>query len=60
MEPLPSPARTAAGAPAHGAGPADLLRHLREYGYPPHRLRRGCWTEVSRITDDCRNHLFTA
>jgi FkbM family methyltransferase len=44
----------------YGVGSADLLRHLREYGYRPHRLWHGRWTEVSRITEDCRNYLFTA
>ncbi|MGP4004783.1 FkbM family methyltransferase [Streptomyces sp. 8N706] len=44
----------------YGAYPADVLRHLRDYGYRAHRRQRGRWTPVPRITDGCRNYVFTA
>lgn len=44
----------------YGAHPADVLRHLRGFGYQAHRRRHGHRAPVSRVTDDCRNHLFTA
>lgn len=44
----------------YGSRPADLLRHLRDYGYAAHRWQHGRWAAVPRITDDCRNYLFTA
>ncbi|WP_257027928.1 MULTISPECIES: hypothetical protein [unclassified Streptomyces] len=40
--------------------PAAVLRHLRGLGYQVHRRRRGHWVPVAHVTDDCRNHLFTA
>ncbi|NNJ08202.1 FkbM family methyltransferase [Streptomyces sp. PKU-MA01144] len=43
----------------YGADPADVLRLLRGFGYQAHRRRRGRWTPVARVTDDCRNYLFT-
>ncbi|WP_031069037.1 FkbM family methyltransferase [Streptomyces sp. NRRL S-118] len=44
----------------YGADPADVLRHLRSFGYQAHRRRRGRWVPVPLVTDDCRNYLFTA
>ncbi|MEU9230117.1 FkbM family methyltransferase [Streptomyces massasporeus] len=44
----------------YGVRPGDVLRHLRGFGYQAHRRRHGHWAPVSRATDDCRNHLFTA
>ncbi|MER7764269.1 FkbM family methyltransferase [Streptomyces sp. NPDC097619] len=44
----------------YGAHPTDLLRHLAGYGYRAHRWTGHRWTEVDRITDDCRNYLFRA
>ncbi|MFD5220517.1 FkbM family methyltransferase [Streptomyces tendae] len=43
----------------YGAEPADVLRHLRGIGYQAHRRSRGRWVPVARVTDDCRNYLFT-
>ncbi|MFJ3925923.1 FkbM family methyltransferase [Streptomyces sp. NPDC090022] len=43
----------------YGARPDDLLRHLGRYGYRAHRRDGGRWTAVARISDDCRNYLFT-
>lgn len=44
----------------YGSRPADLVRHLGEYGYAAHRWRQGRWAAAPRITTDCRNYLFTA
>ncbi|MEU0899576.1 FkbM family methyltransferase [Streptomyces massasporeus] len=44
----------------YGVHPADVLRHLRGFGYQAPRRRHGRRVPVSRVTDDCRNHLFTA
>ncbi|GAA1574646.1 FkbM family methyltransferase [Streptomyces globosus] len=44
----------------YGARPADVLGHLRDLGYRAHRQRHGRWIPVPRVTDDCRNYLFTA
>ncbi|MEU7423522.1 FkbM family methyltransferase [Streptomyces sp. NPDC040750] len=44
----------------YGADPADVLRHLRDFGYQAHRRRRGRWVPAPHVSDDCRNYLFTA
>ncbi|WP_307853655.1 FkbM family methyltransferase [Streptomyces tagetis] len=44
----------------YGVDPADVLRHLRGFGYQAHRRWRCRWVPVPRVTDDCRNYLFTA
>ncbi|MGW0366589.1 FkbM family methyltransferase [Streptomyces sp. NPDC002990] len=44
----------------YGSRPADLLQHLRDYGYAAHRWQHGRWSATARITDDSRNYLFTA
>ncbi|GHF24733.1 putative methyltransferase [Streptomyces mashuensis] len=44
----------------YGARPADVVRHLRAYGYRMRRWHRGRWTEAPHVGDDCRNYLFTA
>ncbi len=43
----------------YGARPRDVLRRLQDYGYRPHRRRAGRWIGVPRVSDDCRNYLFT-
>ncbi|ROQ95304.1 FkbM family methyltransferase [Streptomyces sp. 2132.2] len=44
----------------YGTRSADLPEHLAGYGYRAHRWSGRRWTEVDRITDDCRNYLFRA
>ena len=44
----------------YGVNPADLLRHLRDFGYQAHRRRHDHWVPVAHVTDDCRNYLSTA
>ncbi|MEV7601127.1 FkbM family methyltransferase [Kitasatospora sp. NPDC089797] len=43
----------------YGARAADVPRHLEQYGYRAHRWWRGRWVPAPRITEDCRNYLFT-
>ena len=44
----------------YGVNPADVLRHLRDFGYQAHRRRHDHWVPVAHVTDDCRNYLSTA
>ncbi|MFF2076038.1 FkbM family methyltransferase [Kitasatospora sp. NPDC058162] len=43
----------------YGARAADVVEHLEQYGYRPHRWWRGRWVPVPEVGDDCRNYLFT-
>ncbi|ORT57467.1 methyltransferase FkbM [Streptomyces sp. CB03238] len=43
----------------YGARPADVVRHLQDYGYRLRRWHRGRWANTSQISPDCRNYLFT-
>lgn len=38
---------------------ADLVSRLGLFDYTMHRWRSGGWDQVSEVTDDCRNYLFT-
>ncbi|MDJ0363348.1 FkbM family methyltransferase [Rhodococcus sp. H29-C3] len=43
----------------YGSSSSDVFQHLARHGYRCHRLQHGQWTQISRITDDNRNYLFT-
>lgn len=43
----------------YGGEPAEVLRHLKRLDYRAHRRQHGRWIPAPRVTDDCRNYLFT-
>ncbi|MCA1218514.1 FkbM family methyltransferase [Streptomyces sp. 8L] len=43
----------------YGGDPGEVVEHLQGLGYGAHRHRNGRWVSVPRVTDDCRNYLFT-
>ncbi|MGK4583845.1 FkbM family methyltransferase [Kitasatospora sp. HPMI-4] len=44
----------------YGLDSGDLVHRLTDLGYAMYRREHGSWEPVAKVTEDCRNYLFTA